>query len=229
MQTTVETRLREAEDRARLAQNVLSAALVLDEAGIAPRSTLAHRLFHECVRLDDEHAMRRHIQASTRLAGVPLPAAAAAPSGQRRKPYAQGALDLFASLTVAPDTFGRSIRGRGGGYVRDRRALLHRHTATGLRHARPQPRRPGGRPAHSGWAGVVKSVITVLVNVHLHGPQAGDKIIRDGLMVWTVCATLDRWHETHPRRLGNLHSRVVGFTTRVSSRRLRSVLPEAPP
>jgi hypothetical protein len=113
MQTTVETRLREAEDRARLAQNVLSAALVLDEAGIAPRSTLAHRLFHECVRLDDEHAMRRHIQASTRLAGVPLPAAAAAPSGQRRKPYAQGALDLFASLTVAPDTFGRSIRGLG--------------------------------------------------------------------------------------------------------------------
>ena len=90
MQTTVETRLREAEDRARLAQNVLSAALVLDEAGIAPRSTLAHRLFHECVRLDDEHAMRRHIQASTRLAGVPLPAAAAAPSGQRRRNPTRG-------------------------------------------------------------------------------------------------------------------------------------------
>src|SRR5947208_10913512 len=96
MSTEVQVRLREAESRARVAENVISAAAVLDEAGIPPRSPQAHRLFHRIVRLPDERSMRRHVQGSMGLDGVPLREAASAPTGEARKRYTQAARELLA-------------------------------------------------------------------------------------------------------------------------------------
>lgn len=61
----LETNLREAEGRARLAENVLTAASVLNDAGMTGDSPLAHRLFHEMLALPDGQAMRRHLREST--------------------------------------------------------------------------------------------------------------------------------------------------------------------
>jgi hypothetical protein len=58
----LEVRLREAERRAQEAENVLSAAAVLHEAGIPPESAEAHTLFHELVQLPDEQAMRQALR-----------------------------------------------------------------------------------------------------------------------------------------------------------------------
>jgi len=58
----LEVRLREAEQRAQEAENVLSAAAVLHEAGISPESAEAHTLFRELVQLPDEQAMRQALR-----------------------------------------------------------------------------------------------------------------------------------------------------------------------
>lgn len=58
---TTESKLREAEERALIAGNMLDAVVVLDQAHVAPGSAEGHRLFHEIVRLPDTHAMRSHV------------------------------------------------------------------------------------------------------------------------------------------------------------------------
>jgi hypothetical protein len=58
----LEARLREAEQRAQEAENLISAATVLHEAGIRPESPEAHTLFHELVQLPDERAMRQALR-----------------------------------------------------------------------------------------------------------------------------------------------------------------------
>jgi hypothetical protein len=81
MQTPLEVKLREAEARAHVAENVITAAAVLREAGVPGDSPKAHRLFHEIIRLPDHQSMRSHIQANTRLDGIPLREAVSAPAG----------------------------------------------------------------------------------------------------------------------------------------------------
>jgi len=63
--TALEVRLREAEQRAQEAENLISAAAVLHEAGIPPESPEAHSLFHELVQLPDEQAMRQALREAT--------------------------------------------------------------------------------------------------------------------------------------------------------------------
>ena len=64
-------RLREAEDRADFAENLITAAGVLSEAGIHPDHPDCQRLFHEIIRLPGEDAMRERV----------LREAASAPTG----------------------------------------------------------------------------------------------------------------------------------------------------
>jgi hypothetical protein len=54
-------RLREAEDRADFAENLITAAGVLSEAGIHPDHPDCQRLFHEIIRLPGEDAMRERV------------------------------------------------------------------------------------------------------------------------------------------------------------------------
>ena len=54
----METKLHEAEARAHIAENMIAAAAVLNEAGIPADSPQAPRLFREMVALPDERAMR---------------------------------------------------------------------------------------------------------------------------------------------------------------------------
>ena len=63
--TALEVRLREAEQRAQEAENLISAAAVLHEAGIPPVSPEAHSLFHELVQLPVEQAMRQALREAT--------------------------------------------------------------------------------------------------------------------------------------------------------------------
>jgi hypothetical protein len=62
MTAVLEARLREAEQRAQEAENLISAAGALHEAGIPPDSPEAHSLFHELVQLPDEQAMRQALR-----------------------------------------------------------------------------------------------------------------------------------------------------------------------
>ncbi len=64
MPTVIEDRLRDAEARARTAENILTAAVVLREAQIPASSPESHRLFNQLVKLPDASAMRAHIAAS---------------------------------------------------------------------------------------------------------------------------------------------------------------------
>lgn len=89
METALETKLREAEGRARVAENLITAAAVLDDAGVPPRSPQAHRLFHEIVRLPDASAMRQHVA----LDAIPLREAVSPPA---RKTYTAAARKLLA-------------------------------------------------------------------------------------------------------------------------------------
>ena len=61
MSTRLELQLREAEQRARIAENLLPAVSVLDEAQVLPGSPEGQRLFHEIVRLPNVQAMRSHV------------------------------------------------------------------------------------------------------------------------------------------------------------------------
>ena len=61
MTTSLETRLREAEARADFAENLITAAGVLSEAGIHPDHPDCQRLFHEIIRLPGEDAMRERV------------------------------------------------------------------------------------------------------------------------------------------------------------------------
>jgi hypothetical protein len=63
METAIEVNLREAEARAHLAENLITAATVLNDAGVPGDSPQAHRLFHEIVRLPDGQSMRSHLEA----------------------------------------------------------------------------------------------------------------------------------------------------------------------
>ena len=85
MSTELQVRLREAESRATRAENIITAAAVMDEAGIAPRSARSHRVFHELVQLDGEQAMRQHLRE-----------AQDAPTGEARKRYTPAARELLA-------------------------------------------------------------------------------------------------------------------------------------
>jgi hypothetical protein len=71
-------RLREAEARADFAENLITAAGVLSEAGIHPDHPDCQRLFHEIIRLPDEDAMREAV----------LREAASAPTSEAGKSYA---------------------------------------------------------------------------------------------------------------------------------------------
>jgi hypothetical protein len=57
----VHARLREAETRAGFAENLITAAGVLSEAGIHPDHPDCQRLFHEIIRLPGEDAMRERV------------------------------------------------------------------------------------------------------------------------------------------------------------------------
>ena len=87
----LDVRLREAEERAHLAENLISAATVLNEAGIRPDAPECRPLFDEIVRLPDEQSMRQHLRE-----------AASAPS--RGKTYTRAARELLADTGEArPD------------------------------------------------------------------------------------------------------------------------------
>jgi hypothetical protein len=71
MSTVLESKLREAQSRAHLAENLLTAAGVLDEAGIAADNPQCSRLFHEIVRMDGAGEMRRHVLREAAQTGAP--------------------------------------------------------------------------------------------------------------------------------------------------------------
>jgi len=81
MTTTLETRLREAEARADFAENLITAAGVLSEAGIHPDHPDCQRLFHEIIRLPGEDAMRERV----------IREAASAPTSETGKSYTDAA------------------------------------------------------------------------------------------------------------------------------------------
>jgi hypothetical protein len=58
MATVDEVRLREAEHRARVLENAISAASVMNEAGVSAHAPEAHAIFHQLVKLPDERSMR---------------------------------------------------------------------------------------------------------------------------------------------------------------------------
>jgi hypothetical protein len=96
MQTALET----AQAQTHAMQSLFAAAKVLREAQVPANSPRSMELFPELLRLGDQDAMRRHVQASTRLDGVPLREAAGAPTGK----YAAGARKLLAKEGLArPD------------------------------------------------------------------------------------------------------------------------------
>jgi hypothetical protein len=77
----VHVRLREAEERADFAENLITAAGVLSEAGIHPDHPDCQRLFHEIIRLPGEDAMRERV----------LREAASAPTSEAGKTYTDAA------------------------------------------------------------------------------------------------------------------------------------------
>jgi hypothetical protein len=77
----VHVRLREAEERADFAENLITAAGVLSEAGIHPDHPDCQRLFHEIIRLPGEDAMRERV----------LREAASAPTSEAGKTYTRPA------------------------------------------------------------------------------------------------------------------------------------------
>jgi len=84
MNAVEETRLREAQTRAHVAENVLDAAAVLVDAGVPSSSPDAPRLFDELVHLPDANAMRAHV-ARLREAAPPA-----------RRTYTKAARELLA-------------------------------------------------------------------------------------------------------------------------------------
>lgn len=94
MTTTLETRLREAEARADFAENLITAAGVLSEAGIHPDHPDCQRLFHEIIRLPDEDSMREAV----------LREAASVPTSEAGKTYTDAARKHLATQGKAlPD------------------------------------------------------------------------------------------------------------------------------
>jgi hypothetical protein len=77
----VHARLREAEARADFAENLITAAGVLSEAGIHPDHPDCQRLFHAIIRLPGEDAMRERV----------LREAASAPTSEAGKSYTDAA------------------------------------------------------------------------------------------------------------------------------------------
>ena len=86
MTTTLETRLREAEARADFAENLITAAGVLNEAGIHPDHPDCQRLFQEIIRLPDEDSMRERV----------LREAASVPTSEAGKTYTEAAREHLA-------------------------------------------------------------------------------------------------------------------------------------
>ena len=82
----VHTRLREAEDRLHLTENLITAAGVLREAGVSPDSPDCQRLFHEIVHLPDEESMRAYV---LREAAAAIDGAVARHPVYRRAPPAR--------------------------------------------------------------------------------------------------------------------------------------------
>ncbi len=81
--TVLETRLREAEERAVIAGNLIPAAGVLQEAQLDPHSMEARRLFGQLVRLPDVEAMRTAVRFRESASGyTPQVRAALAKQGK---------------------------------------------------------------------------------------------------------------------------------------------------